>query len=54
MQFEQTFFRTLEYAQTFDLVDGKLTITDLTNGNFLTFVRETPRHKCVPMFDVIE
>lgn len=46
MQFEQTFFRTLETATKFDLSNGKLTITDPKTANFLSFVRVEPRHKC--------
>ena len=48
MQFEQTFFRTLEGAKKFELSHGKLTITDPKTANFLTFVRAEHSHKCLP------
>jgi len=51
MQFEQTFFRTLEGATRFDLEDGVLTITDKKTANFLRFVRVEHRHKCPSVMD---
>lgn len=48
MQFEQTFFRTLEGAKKFERSHGKLTITDPKTANFLTFVRSEHSHKCPP------
>lgn len=48
MQFEQSFFRTLEGATKFDILSGKLTLTDPKTGNLLTFIRVEHRHKCPP------
>lgn len=46
MQFEQTFFRTLEGARKFELRGGKLTITDPKTSNSLRFSRVERTHKC--------
>ncbi|MBK6750840.1 MAG: META domain-containing protein [Pyrinomonadaceae bacterium] len=54
MQFEQTFFRTLEGAKNFELSNGKLTITNAVTANFLRFVRVKERHKCQPSIKVID
>ncbi len=54
MQFEQTFFRTLEGAKNFELSNGKLTITDPVTANFLRFVRVEKRHKCPLSIKVID
>lgn len=48
MQFEQTFFKTLEGAAKFDLANGRLTITDPKTANFIRFVRVEETFKCRP------
>lgn len=48
MQFEQTFFRTLEGATEFTAESWKLTLTDPKTGNFVKFGRVEDRHKCLP------
>lgn len=51
MQFEQTFFKTLEGATEFTAESWKLTITDPKTGNFVKFARVEDRDKCVPSSD---
>ena len=51
MQFEQTFFRTLEGATEFTAESWKLTLTDPKTGNFVKFTRVEDRDKCVPSSD---
>ncbi len=48
MQFEQTFFKTLEGATKFTAESWKLSITNPKTGNFLRFTRVEDRDKCLP------
>lgn len=47
MQFEQTFFKTLEGAAEFVAESWKLTIIDPKTGNFVKFTRVEDEDKCL-------
>jgi heat shock protein HslJ len=51
MQFEQSFWKTLQGASEFELKGGNLTITDEESGNFLRFERVVKPLLCLPRKD---